>query len=398
MVEEVQNKYLFLFEKAPVPYLICTADGSITDINTAGAELLGDNKIYLLYTPFINFVEREAKEQFRSFLHSLTGGSVEKPPAGPAAGSPGLPAESAARAAGLPGGPNTRQNRAETEVRIVTMEGRPLDVRLQGSTAEEKGVLRVYLAVTDITKYRTRNRELEAEAEEKETVIVEMNHRIKNNLNMISSAINLQKNSEENEKIRSALDDVDARIKAVELIHERIFPSPSVRKIDARGYLEGLLDAVFTMHNVRDIELAAEIDEIVFSMKRLVSLGLIVSELVTNALKYGFRGEPKKELYIGLKQEPEGYVLRVRNNGAPIPEDIDIDTADSLGLSLIRTLTGQLNGEAEIRRGNSTEVVVRFPGEPAGEEGAGEEPAVNDGAAVRNRPLPKLCGFCTVKA
>lgn len=373
MVEEVQNKYLFLFEKAPVPYLICTADGSITDINTAGAELLGENKIYLLYTPFINFVKREAKEQFRSFLHSLTGGSDKKPPAGPAAGSPGLPAESAesaARAAGLPGGPNTGQNRTETEVRIVTMEGRPLDVRLQGSTAEEKGVLRVYLAVTDITKYRTRNRELAGELQEKETVIREMNHRIKNNLNMISSAINLQKNSEENEKIRSALDDVDARIKAVELIHERIFPSPSVSKIDARGYLEGLLDAVFTMYNVRDIELAAEIDKIVFSMKRLVPLGLIVSELVTNALKYGFKGEPNKELYIGLKQEPEGYVLRVRNNGTPIPEEIDIDTADSLGLSLIRTLTGQLEGEAEIRRGHSTEVVVRFPGEPALEEGA----------------------------
>ncbi len=355
MIEEVQNKYLFLFEKAPVPYLICTADGSIIDINTAGAELLGENKIYLLYTPFINFVKREAKEHFRSFLDSLTGSGDESPPA--------------ARAAGLPGGPNTRQNRAETEVRVVTMEGSLLDVRLHGSTAEEKGVLRVYLAVTDITEYRTRNRNLEAEAEEKETVIKEMNHRIKNNLNMISSAINLQKIGEEDEKIRSALDDVDSRIKAVELIHERIFPSPSVNEIDARGYLEGLLNAVFTIHNVRDIEPAVEIDEIAFSMKRLVPLGLIVSELVTNALKYGFKGEPEKELYIGLKQKPEGYVLRVRNSGAPIPEDIDIDTADSLGLSLIRTLTGQLNGEAEIRRGNSTEVVVRFSGEPAGEGG-----------------------------
>jgi two-component sensor histidine kinase len=269
------------------------------------------------------------------------------------------------------------------------MEGRHLDVRLQGSTAEERGVLRVYLAVTDITVYKTRDRELEREVQEKETVIREMNHRIKNNLNMISSAINLQKNSEENEKIRSALGDADARIKAVELIHERIFPSPSVDKIDTGGYLEGLLDAVFTMHNVRDIDLAAEIDQIVLPMKRLVVLGLIVSELVTNALKYGFKGEPNKELYIGLKQEPEGYVLRVKNNGAPIPEEIDIDTADSLGLSLIRTLTGQLKGEAEIRRGNSTEVVVRFPEEPAGEEPAGEEPAVNEGAAVRGVPVGK---------
>lgn len=335
MVETEQNKYLIIFEKAPAPYFILTTDGYITDINTAGAELLGENKLYLLYTPFINFIKTESKERFREFLQSLSAGE---------------------------NGYRGRRS-AVTDLQIVTMNGKPLDVRLEGNNAEGRGVPVVYLAVSDVTHYKETIRNLSAEVKEKETVTQEMNHRIKNNLNLITGIINLQKLEEEDERLAAKLEDMESRINAVGLVHERILPAASVDTIDAAVYMSRLMDALFAMYNEDDVDLITDIDEIVFPMKKLVNLGLIVSELVTNALKHGFTGAEKKKLTIALKKESTGYVLRVRNNGAPIPKEVNMDNPGSLGFSLVRTLVGQLGGEIEINRKKSTEFIITFPAE-----------------------------------
>uniref|UniRef100_UPI000AC923D4 sensor histidine kinase n=1 Tax=Methanosarcina siciliae TaxID=38027 RepID=UPI000AC923D4 len=202
----------------------------------------------------------------------------------------------------------------------------------------------------------------------------EIHHRIKNNLQVISSLLDLQaekfngKNSIKDSEILEAFKESQDRIISMALIHEELYRGEEVDTLNFSQYIEELANNLILTYKFRnDVSLNMDLDEnIFFDMDTAVPLGIIINELVSNSLKYAFVGSDNGEIRIQLhrnESKSEGrttFVLVVSDNGKDMPEDFNIENADSPGLQLVTTLVDQLNGELEMRRNNRTEFIVKF--------------------------------------
>jgi two-component sensor histidine kinase len=158
------------------------------------------------------------------------------------------------------------------------------------------------------------------------------------------------------------------------LIHEELYKGGETDKLNFSSYVRKLAENLILAYTVgnKDISLDVDLEESTFfNVDTAVPLGIIVNEIVSNSFKYAFSGRDKGEIRIKLHREKEGeckkegcktksYVLSVSDNGVGIPEDLDIENLDSLGLQLVTSLVDQLNGQLEIKRGNGTEFIIRF--------------------------------------
>ncbi len=223
---------------------------------------------------------------------------------------------------------------------------------------DETGEPQYLLGITeDIT-------ELKKALAEKDSLMQEMNHRVKNNLLMISSLISL-KNSTLGEDVD--LTDLQHQIDAIRIVHEKLYKSEEITSINIKEYIEDLLSTIFSSFTHRQVELELKVADIVLTTKTTIPLGLIINEAATNAIQHGFIPEEKARFAVTLQENTkEGiYVLVLENNGVPFPDSVDIDNPDSLGLQLINALVSQLRGTLEMKRKPKTEITIRFPFERA---------------------------------
>jgi PAS domain S-box-containing protein len=207
----------------------------------------------------------------------------------------------------------------------------------------------------------------------------EIHHRIKNNLQVISSLLDLQsekfkgKKNIEDSQVLEAFRESKDRVISMALIHEELHKGGEIDTLNFSHYIEELADNLLLTYRLcnKGISLYTDIeDDIFFDMDTSVPLGMIVNELVSNSLKHAFSGRNKGEIRIKLHREENvkcksedynpAYVLTVSDNGIGIPENLDIEDLDSLGLQLVATLVDQLDGELELRRDNGTEFIIRF--------------------------------------
>lgn len=213
----------------------------------------------------------------------------------------------------------------------------------------------------------------------------EIHHRIKNNLQVISSLLDLQaeqfKNKEciKDSEVLEAFRESQAKVISMALIHEELHKRRGFDTLNFSSYIEKLIDNLFLTYRLENTDVSLKIDlkkDIFFDMDTAIPLGMIMNELVTNSLKYAFIGRDKGEIRIKLsggrseniqtawgKNEDcksNSFVLTVSDNGVGIPEDVDIENPDSLGLQLVTTLVEQLDGELELKRDNGTEFIIRF--------------------------------------
>ncbi|RPJ79506.1 MAG: PAS domain S-box protein [Alphaproteobacteria bacterium] len=200
----------------------------------------------------------------------------------------------------------------------------------------------------------------------------EIHHRIKNNLQVISSLLDLQtekfigkKNIEESQVLEAFKESQD-RVIAMALIHEELHKGGEIDKLNFSQYIKELTDNLLLTYRVgnEDISLDMDINEnIFFDMDTAVPLGIIINELVSNSLKHAFTGKDNGEIRIKFHREEcksTTFTMSVSDNGVGIPENIDIEDLDSLGLQLVTTLVEQLDGELELKRENGTEFTIRF--------------------------------------
>ena len=146
------------------------------------------------------------------------------------------------------------------------------------------------------------------------------------------------------------------------LIHEKLYKSEDLHGINFKEYIEGLMNHLFSSYGVRSsVKLNLDIDDVSMNIDKAVPCGLIVNELVSNALKYAFPGEKKGELRVALKLGEGNYSMIIGNNGDPFPEDVDFRNPKSLGLQLVSALIDQLKGTVELDRGSGTEFKITFP-------------------------------------
>ncbi len=244
------------------------------------------------------------------------------------------------------------------EYRHIRKDGSVVWVEGYTSAILYNGKPALLVVHNDITK-RKRNAEmLQTAVTEKDFLMRELNHRVKNTLAMISSLIELKGASLGPDV---DLSDISSQITAIQIVYEKLYKTNNITHIDLREYIQELLSAVFSFHR-KSVAIENTVADISIHTQRAVPVGLIVNELATNAIKHGFTAEEPR-FTVGLEEDKaEGrYVLTVSNTGNPFPETVTLDNPETLGLRLISALVEQLEGTIDLQRNPRPVFTVRFP-------------------------------------
>jgi PAS domain S-box-containing protein len=223
---------------------------------------------------------------------------------------------------------------------------------------------RIYTVILrDVTQRRAADEKIRASLREKEVLLQEIHHRVKNNLQVVSSLLSLQSRGVLDEDTRQKFKESQNRVHSMALIHEQLYQSPSLSEINYPQYIRQLAAHLFRSYRVSSsrIELQTYIDDLRLGVDVAVPCGLIINELVSNSLKYGFPNGRGGVIRIELHRQPEGRAtLSVVDNGVGLPEEVGFWNTQTLGLRLVGTLVKQLEGNVEVDRSKGTSVHVTF--------------------------------------
>jgi len=205
--------------------------------------------------------------------------------------------------------------------------------------------------------------QIRASLEEKTWLLKEIHHRVKNNLQIVSSLLQLQSRYIEDEEVLDIFRETQNRVKSMALIHERLYRSDDLETIDFDEYTRNLVNHLVRTYRdaSRHVEIRREVEDIKLDADTGIPCGLIITELVSNAMKYAFPEGRKGTITITLRRAGErAYVLSVSDDGVGLPEDFDLSSTESLGMQLISTLVDQLDGEVEIDGSQGTRFTITF--------------------------------------
>jgi len=266
----------------------------------------------------------------------------------------------------------------EKEMTTARKEGRAEDerwhVRKDGSRFFASGVLTQVRdgagrllgfakVMRDVTARQQMHEELERSLHEKEVLLKEVHHRVKNNLQVITSLLNLQAQRITDPVLRDVLAETEARVRSLGTIHEFVYRSATVSNIDFGDYIDRLIQDLAVFHDVdaSRIKIQVEAEHAMLDLTDAVPAGLIVNELLTNCLKHAFPGNRKGTVRVTFSCSDTDCLLEVADNGIGFPADIDPEKAGTTGLELIYLLAEQLHGEVSLSREKGTVFAVRFP-------------------------------------
>jgi len=197
---------------------------------------------------------------------------------------------------------------------------------------------------------------------ERETLLKEIHHRVKNNMQIVSSLLSLQAAQATERETVEMLNESQRRIRSMALIHETLYRSGSLAEIDFGDYVGGLIEELRRMYHIAEgaITITVDIENVRFGVDTAVPCALIVNELVSNCLKHAFPDGRTGEVTVALQRANGAYALTVADNGVGFPADLDFRTTDSLGMQLVTALVYQLDGTLELNRENGTAFVISF--------------------------------------
>lgn len=216
--------------------------------------------------------------------------------------------------------------------------------------------------VRDITERKNAEDKLKQALGEKEVLLKEVYHRVKNNLQIVSSLINLQAKNVKNKAAVELLKQSADRIKSMALLHEKLYQSKDLAKIDFNDYIHSLADHLmfgYGAHSSR-IKINLQIDAIFLDVDTAIPCGLIINELISNALKHAFPDDRHGEIGIAFRQDVDEFILVITDNGIGFPAGLDFKKSASLGLQLVSSLTNQLLGQLTLDQGDGSTFTLRF--------------------------------------
>jgi two-component sensor histidine kinase len=251
------------------------------------------------------------------------------------------------------------------EAAIIGKDGTPLPVELSvGNLMREGQVTGRVVVVHDISTHKRLEEQLKASLQTKEALLKEVHHRVKNNLQVISSLLDLQADAIADPHIRAMFEESQNRIHSMALIHENLYQSDDLSHIDAEQYIRSLSRRLFEAYSTPNdrIRLTVNADQVALNVNTAIPYGLILNELISNCLKHAFPGERAGEIRIELRRQAPGTcVLKISDTGVGFPDDIDFRATESFGLQMVCILTEQLGGTIELERGAGTTFTITFP-------------------------------------
>lgn len=221
------------------------------------------------------------------------------------------------------------------------------------------GILYLYRSKQKTSKQlEEKNTIITHSLKEKEVLLKEIHHRVKNNLQVISSLLNLQSKNISDEKALQALNEGRNRVKTMALIHQNLYRDDNLMGVDLQEYIEKLTQGLFASYNIQPnkITLKTNIEKLEMDVDTVIPLGLILNELISNALKYAFEGRNKGVLQVDLITQNDKLLLRVKDNGVGIPKNIDLSKSASMGYKLIQSFLQKLNATMNIENDNGTNI------------------------------------------
>jgi two-component sensor histidine kinase len=215
----------------------------------------------------------------------------------------------------------------------------------------------------EIAKRKVTEEQIRDIVSEKDLLLKEVQHRLKNNLQFITTLLDLHSDYTNDNKMQNVLVDIQNRIKSMALIHEQIYQSKSVAKIDFKEYLKNLVNYIFASYgiNKRTIKRKISGKECSLCVNSVINCGLIAHELVSNALKHGFPDGREGVIFINMYSKNNNFNLIIGDNGVGFPKNFSFQKITSLGLQLVISLTQQLNGGVKLNRRGGTEFKIVFP-------------------------------------
>jgi len=211
----------------------------------------------------------------------------------------------------------------------------------------------------DITERKESELKISDLLKEKEILLKEVHHRIKNNMNTICGLLMIQAETLEDESVKNALYDASTRVQSMMVLYDKLYRSEDFREVSLKEYFPPLIDEVIkNFHSAESVTILKEIDDIILHTDILSPLGIILSELITNIMKHAFKNKTGGIIKVSAKQENNTFSITVEDNGMGIPENVDIHNSPGFGLQLISMLTEQISGNIEVDRIGGTSVTI----------------------------------------
>ena len=254
----------------------------------------------------------------------------------------------------------------DIEYQLIKKNGEVLDVLLSAIAERDKAgeIVSSFTLLVDVTERKRAEDKVKASLREKEVLLQEINHRVKNNLQIISSLLNLQSKNVRDGQAREIFRESQNRVRSMSLIYEKLYQSEDLARIEFGEYIRSLAVDLFSTYDIGTDTIAIEVsaDDVLVGIGGAILFGLIVNELISNSLKHAFPGGGGGEIHIELHSRNDELTLIVSDNGVGIPQELDFRKTGSLGLQLVTTLVNQLEATIELDRSAGTKFKITIPG------------------------------------
>jgi two-component sensor histidine kinase len=247
-------------------------------------------------------------------------------------------------------------------VRFRVSSGKVLTMLWSAEVIDLEGQTCIICVPRDITERIEAEERIKTSLKEKELLLREVHHRVKNNLQIILSLMNLQaRYLKDGESFRMFME-TQNRISSMAAIHESLYRSGTVAMIDFTGYVRDIAAGLFRSYSVTPANVKMKIDasDVHMDADMAIPCGLIINEMVSNSMKFAFPGERKGEIYISFRQEGDDCTMVVGDDGVGFPTELDFRSKDTLGLRLVNILLEQLDGDMSLDRDGGTRFTVSF--------------------------------------
>ncbi len=260
--------------------------------------------------------------------------------------------------------PSAREMGHGRDLYGLSKEGKEFPVEVGLNPIQTPVGVMVLASVIDITERKHREQQLEAALKEKELLLAEIHHRVKNNLQIIDSLLGMQSDMLLNNSATSVLRESQNRVKSMALIHQILYESSDFSSVDFSTVIESLVNNLSLSYALDSSKITVNVETgpVFLPIDTSIPLGLIINELCSNAMKYAFGKQSTGNIYIRLEHfESDRLRLQITDDGVGIPEEFDIENASSLGLQLVHLLSEQISAELSIQRNNPTRFTLVIP-------------------------------------
>ncbi len=318
-------KLAAFFDFSGTGYFTLLPDGSICDVNCSGAGLFGMESVSLLKGKFKSFLTSESQKVFEDFLRKVF----------------------------------MFKERQICEVRVKIENDISAFIYIEGLASDDRGSC--ILSATDITDRKLAEETVYSLLSEKEILLKEVHHRVKNNMYNIGALLNMQANAQETPAAKSVLFDAAGRVQSMSVLYDKLYRSEYTGAVSLKEYLPDLVyEIVGIFPQKNSVKIKTQIDDIILDAKILSVLGMLVNELITNSMKYAFKGRNDGVISVTVSRKDKKAVIVIGDNGNGMPESVNFKNSMGFGMQLVSMLTEQIGGSITIERGEGTRFVLEF--------------------------------------